>query len=158
MLVTTHVMVAASLGVILAPSHPWLAFVLGLASHLMIDIIPHGDSALYKAYKQGERVNQAHAYTGIDAACAVIETAWSLNQPLVDGARTVVFWAMVGGVLPDILVGIREYLNVLALERFRKIHFFFHDLLIKRYGDVPFLMGLGIEATVIVALVAIVWR
>lgn len=152
MLLTTHVMVAATVGVTVAPDRPWLGFILGFLSHLLIDVVPHGDRDLYKDYVKGDRVRQAVAYVGIDAVSAVLLTLVLVNQSLDDGVRGAVSWAIVGGVLPDLLVALHEHLKVQALKGFHRFHFFFHNLLSDRYGDVPFWAGMGMQALLVVGV------
>ncbi len=44
MTLTTHVAIGAGIGVLVG--NPELGFVLGLVSHFMVDMIPHGDTLL----------------------------------------------------------------------------------------------------------------
>jgi hypothetical protein len=153
MLLTTHVMVGASLGLLVAPDRPLLAFGVGFLSHILIDIIPHGDADLYENYLNGKQVRRAMAYVGTDAACAVILTLILLNSPLHEAVRGAVSWGIAGGVVPDVLVGAREKLKIQALDGFHRFHFFFHNMVSKRYGDVPMWLGIGGQAAVIAGMV-----
>lgn len=148
MLMSTHVVVGAALAVTLAPNHPELAFAFGVISHLVIDVIPHGDMNLYKGFQSGERVRRAVAYVGIDAVIAIILTIILLNQPLTEHARNIVSWGIFGGVLPDLMVGMQEHLGMKFLYPFYRVHFFFHNLIAKKW-DVPLWLGIaGQVATV----------
>lgn len=152
MLLTTHVMVGASLGLLVAPDRPWLAFGVGFLSHLLIDVIPHGDADLYQNYLSGKQVRRAMAYVGTDAVCAILLTIILLNSPLHEDIRGIVSWGIAGGVMPDLLVGAREKLKIQVLDGFHRFHFFFHNSLSKRYGDVPMWLGIGGQAAAIAGM------
>jgi hypothetical protein len=71
MFITTH----AVLGALIAqqvPGNAFAAFVLGMASHFISDIMPHGDTNLYKDYVSGRRVKSSIAYVTIDGILTVI--------------------------------------------------------------------------------------
>jgi len=46
---------------------PGVAFALGVASHFMLDLIPHGDSQLYVNYKEGQAVKKSLIYVAVDS-------------------------------------------------------------------------------------------
>ncbi len=152
MMLTTHVMVGATLALTLAPDRPWLAFVLGFVSHLLIDVIPHGDAEMYTKYQKGQQIRLALAYNAIDAVVAIVLIGILLNLPLGEMSRGIATLGIFGGVLPDLLAGLREVAKSRWLEAFHRIHFFFHDGVTKRWGDVPLWLGIGAQVIVIGAL------
>lgn len=149
MLLSTHVMVAASLALAVTPDRPWIAFFLGLASHFLIDAIPHGDSTMYKRYKSGEQVRFAHAYVTIDAIVALLLMATVLNMPFGEVRRGIVTVGMIGGFLPDLLTGLYEWFELSWLHSFHRLHFWFHNFFTKRYGDIPLWAGIGAQTVAI---------
>ena len=46
-------------------------------------------------------------------------------------------WGIIGGVLPDLIVGLYEITKTPLLRWFNTLHFAFHDFFVKRKGDVP---------------------
>ncbi len=152
MMLTTHVMVGATLALTLAPDRPWLAFLLGFVSHLLIDVIPHGDAEMYTKYQKGLQVRLALAYSAIDAVVAIVLIGILLNLPLGETSRGIATLGIFGGVLPDLLAGLREIVKSRWLEAFNRVHFFFHDGVTKRWGDVPLWLGIGAQVIVIAAL------
>ncbi len=152
MMLTTHVMVGATLALTIAPDRPWLAFLLGFVSHLLIDVIPHGDADMRVRYQNGQQVKLALAYNAIDAVVAIVVIGILLNLPLGEMSRGIATLGIFGGVLPDLLAGLREILKSRWLEAFHRVHFFFHDGVTKRWGDIPLWVGIGVQVIVIAAL------
>ena len=148
---TTHVMVGAALAVTLTPNHPELAFVFGVLSHLLIDVIPHGDMDLYRSYLKRDHVRRAVAYVGIDAVIAIMLTIVILNQPLVEHTRAAASFGMIGGVLPDLMVGMEEYLGMKFLHPFYRLHFWFHNMISKKW-DVPLWLGISAQVATMGAM------
>ncbi len=67
--VSTHVTMGALIGQ--NSASPWLAFLLGVASHFILDLVPHGDSRLYHSYKAGNSLARSIIYTAVDSVAAV---------------------------------------------------------------------------------------
>jgi hypothetical protein len=142
MLMTTHIMVGAAIAVTIAPHSLLLAFVLGVLSHILIDTIPHGDLELYNKYLRGEGVKGAFAYTGIDSLIAIGVIVLLMFQPAAEPIRGAVAMGMLGGLMPDLMVGMEKYLGMSFLNPFYRVHFFFHDYISKK-RDVSLLVGIG---------------
>ena len=135
MTLTTHATLGAVIGH--ATGSPLLAFIFGFISHLLIDMIPHGDTGIadnFKVHKR--RRKQAIAYVMVDAIVAIIFVLLLANTRDIESMRAY-SWGIVGGVLPDLLVGIYEITKTRFLRWFNTFHFFFHDFFTKRKGDVP---------------------
>ncbi|MBM3205073.1 hypothetical protein FJZ48_03805 [Candidatus Uhrbacteria bacterium] len=143
MFITTH----AALGALVAeaiPTHPILTFALGMASHFLADIIPHGDGGLYKGYITGSKVKRAVAYVVIDGVVAILFVLFLFNTQLYEN-RLAVSMGIVGGVLPDLLVGVYELFRARGLRWFHRVHFFFHNLISGRTGDLSFPAGFSMQ-------------
>ena len=135
MTLTTHATLGAVIGH--AVGNPAIAFVGGFISHFLIDMIPHGDTGIadnYRVHKR--RRKQAVAYVMVDAVIAIIFVLLLANTRDIESMRAY-SWGIVGGVLPDLLVGIYEVTKTRLLRWFNTFHFFFHDYFVKRKGDVP---------------------
>lgn len=135
MTVTTHATLGAVLG--LAAGNPALAFVFGFVSHFLIDMIPHGDTGLSDNFRV-HKVKQKHAvaYVLIDGIVALFFVLLLANTRDID-SMSLYTWGIVGGVLPDFIVGIYEVTKTPLLKWFDKLHFYFHDYFVRKKGDVP---------------------
>jgi hypothetical protein len=135
MTLTTHATLGALIGQ--ATGNPILAFFGGFASHLLIDMIPHGDTGLSDNFRiHKRRQTHAVAYVMVDAIIAIGFVLLIANTKDITSVRTFT-WGIIGGVLPDLLVGIYEITRTPLLKWFNVVHFFFHDFFVKRRGDVP---------------------
>ncbi len=135
MTLTTHATLGAVIGA--ATGNPIAAFIGGFLSHLLIDMIPHGDSGIsdnFRIHKHHQK--RAVAYVLVDAVVAICFVLFIANTRDIDSVRTF-SWGILGGVLPDLLVGIYEITKTPLLRWFHWLHFFFHDFFVKRRGDVP---------------------
>ncbi|MBI4435568.1 hypothetical protein HY630_02760 [Candidatus Uhrbacteria bacterium] len=100
-------------------------------------MIPHGDTGIadnYRVHKR--RRKQAIAYVMVDAIIAIIFVLLLANTRDIESLRAY-SWGIVGGVLPDLLVGIYEVTKTRLLRWFNRLHFYFHDYFVRRRGDVP---------------------
>lgn len=91
MLITNHVLSGAVIGAVVR--RPLPAFVLGVASHFVLDATPHWGN--WRDHRQFMRVAVPDGLTGL----AVIAVMTSIAPP---SARTAVMAGMAGAALPDI--------------------------------------------------------
>lgn len=152
MTLTTHAAIGAALGS--AIGNPALGFFFGLASHFLVDMIPHGDNNFLDEYKKGKKKRLAKAYVTVDAAVAIIFLMSVVSgRPHTTTTNIAFSAAVVGSILPDLLVGLKEIFPAnRVLRGFYKIHFFFHDSLSRRYGDTRLVFALAGQAMFIIAL------
>lgn len=135
MTLTTHAVLGAVIGQ--ASGSPISAFIGGFISHLLIDMIPHGDAGLSDNFRIHKRKQtQAVAYVMVDAIVAILFVLFLANTKDIESVRTFT-WGIIGGVLPDLMVGVYEITKTPLLKWFNWVHFFFHDFFVKRRGDVP---------------------
>lgn len=154
MFVTTH----AALGALIAqqmPEHPYLAFGLGVASHFLSDIIPHGDTKLYKEYISGRKVKRSIAYSIIDGALAIIFVIFMLNA-VSSEARLAMSLGMIGSVLPDLIVGVYEVFKFKWLEKLHRLHFFFHNMISIKH-DMSFAAGFSMQVVFLAGLISVIF-
>ena len=130
MLLSVHATVGAVLGE--QVSTPLLAFVLGFISHFILDIIPHGDEALIKAYRNDFK-NKGMKYLIVFdlVSTAILLPLLFYTQKI--SFNPVVLWGIIGGVLPDFMVGINEVTHK-HFKRMNKLHFWAHGKLGKTFG------------------------
>ena len=149
MTLTTHAVIGAVIGG--ATGNPQLAFWLSFVSHFLVDIIPHGDRDMYEGHKSKTAQKRALAYVTTDAAVAVIVVALMLA---LSPERTLTFAiaaGIIGSVLPDVITGYYELFEPRWLTWFHKMHFFFHNLVSDRTGDIPLRYGLAGQLAFIAA-------
>lgn len=135
MTLTTHAAIGAALGSLVG--NPFLGFFLGLGSHFLVDMIPHGDNNFLDEYKKGKKKRLGKAYITVDAAIAIIFLMSVVSgRPQNETTNLAFSAAVIGSILPDLLVGLKELFPKNTIFRgFYKVHFFFHDCLSRRYGD-----------------------
>lgn len=128
MLLTVHATAGALIGQQI--KNPFLAFILAFASHFVLDMIPHGDQDWIDEYKgdQKTKVKKIFIIVVIDAVilfALLISRSYYLNSftPNLSIAAGVL-----GGILPDFLVGCHELSNKL-FKNFYRLHFMVHDLI-----------------------------
>ena len=150
MTLTTHATLGAVIGH--AVGNPLLAFVGGFISHFLIDMVPHGDTGLSDNFRiHKRRRKQAVAYVLVDAIIAIFFVLLLANTRDIDSVRTFT-WGIVGGVLPDLLVGIYEITKTPLLRWFNTLHFYFHDFFVRTKGDVPLYYALMAQVVLIAYL------
>ncbi len=154
MFVTTHALIGALIAEQM-PNHPIAAFVLGMASHFLSDIIPHGDSKLYKGYISGAKARRAVAYVLVDALVALFFTLFLFNTKFVDH-RFAISLGIAGSVLPDFLVGIYEVTRIPGLKWFHRLHFFFHNMVTSKKGDLALTSGIAMQMLLLAGLLSLI--
>lgn len=120
MYLTVHA--AAGLALARLSPHPVLTFILGLASHLLLDAIPHGDEHLAPShFAWARRVRRLVGAAVIDALVLAgflsiylwvtpIESGWNLAA------------GVTGALLPDAVEGVYLITRVRFLESFDRFH------------------------------------
>ncbi|MFH1253401.1 MAG: hypothetical protein V1664_03670 [Candidatus Uhrbacteria bacterium] len=135
MTLTAHAAMGAVIGE--AIGNPILGFIVAITIHFLVDIIPHGDNFISNNFRVLKRHRkQAVAYVTIDAICAILFILFIVNIRDVTLIKPISA-AIIGSLLPDLLVGLYEITKSKYLHWTFKLHFFFHDLIIKKRGDVP---------------------
>lgn len=145
--------------------NPVAAFSLGFISHFFADMVPHGDEHMYEGYKSGNKVTRALIYVGLDALATVALIAvFFLGQDFF--SPMAVAMGILGGLLPDLMVGLvelikpkqRTWLNR-KLAWFHGFHMANHHFIIKhvrKERDIPFHYGLALQGIVLSSLVKII--
>lgn len=150
MTLTTHAAIGAVIGGMIG--NPILGFALGLASHFLVDIVPHGDNQLADLFRIHKKKRKfAVAYVMVDATLAMY-LVMAVFLVRTDSSHLAFAAAVAGSVLPDLLIGLADIWRCTALKKFGKFHFFFHDLISRRYGDIPLRYALIGQAVIIAIL------
>ena len=105
MILSTHAIVGAAIASFV-PGHPALAFVAGVASHFVIDAIPHSDYPLRSisigrsrsAITANHHLVRDLGFITFDAAAGLAVAAWLYAGP---GATLAVLLGAFGAILPD---------------------------------------------------------
>ena len=159
MFLAVHAAVGAITGNV-APD-PVSAFSIGFLSHFLVDMIPHGDEHMYEGYKNGARVRRAILYVTVDALATMVLVALLFIDQDFFSTRNVAL-GIIGGLLPDLLVGIYEMFEPKILREFHRFHMRNHHFLIKRLRklerDIPMRYGLLLQGVVLTLLIKTVLR
>ncbi len=149
---TTHAAIGAFIGARIG--NPVLGFIIGLASHFLVDTIPHGDSKHVQCYYHGHTREKRRwlRFLLIDA-CAATSLVLILLATRTSTQRLVFSLAMIGSILPDPLVGYYELTKSRFVRPVYRLHFLFHNALSKRVGDIPLRYALVVQAVVVFFIV-----
>ena len=153
MFITTHAAIGALIGQYI-PNHPGLAFSLSVASHFLSDLIPHGDTHLYKNYIAKTKVYRSIAYVVIDSFVMLLFVLFLFNSDLII-SRQAVTYGIIGGVLPDFIVGLYEVFKFGWLKWFHQLHFKFHNYF-TQHKDIPFAVGFAMQFVFLSGLISMV--
>ena len=131
--------VHASLGAILgnAIGEPAPALVVGMGSHFVLDMVPHGDEVIGRQLAKGNYTKLLAALAVIDClgAFSIVTLFWLAGLlPQAVGA----FSGALGAVLPDVFAGLSEVSKGKLWPRYAKLHERNHRLLGR---EVSFVVG-----------------
>jgi hypothetical protein len=119
---------AAALFIARAIPNPFVSFGVGLASHFIIDLVPHGDEHIIPSHltrpKKIRRLMGAALLDGIILAGFLILYLW-LNPTL---SLNTVLACLVGSLLPDFLQGLYFVTEAGWLKMLNKFHIKIHNL------------------------------
>ncbi len=156
MFIVTHAAIGALLGEELS-AHPILVFVLAFLAHFLTDLIPHGDTHLYKGYLAGTKVKKALLFVGVDTLITVFFIVYLFARVIMDH-RLAVAMGVGGGILPDVLVALYELFRFRWLQSFHRLHFYFHNLVNSRIGDLSLPTGMVMEVLILTVLISrVIW-
>lgn len=121
-----HATVGAIIGDNLEP--PIVGFFGGLMSHFFLDVIPHGDERIGRAFENPGKMRWLAFLAVLDglAAFSLVTILWLggfLNNAI--GA----FGGALGAVLPDVLVGFTEVFKKRLWPGFVRFHDWNHQLI-----------------------------
>ena len=158
MFITVHAAAGAIVGT--QVSNPFIAFAIGVILHFIMDIIPHGDRELGKRFfgllnkklSEEEKLKSLAAYGMIDYIVLIFFILYCFKNFYFakdDG----VIWAIIGSILPDLLVAIYMLTKTRLLEWFFKFHRWNHYILIGRMkNDIPLKVGIAMQIAIFIIL------
>jgi hypothetical protein len=125
MSLTTHVTVGATVGVL--THNPWLGFVAAVASHHVLDMIPHSDPGsggvdVTNILKHPETLLMV-AFDAILAVSVMILIAYYYGWTLA------LLLGAFGGALPDLIDNVPFWTNKLRKTKFFGAYHWFHEKL-----------------------------
>jgi hypothetical protein len=138
-----------------------LAFILGFVLHFILDIIPHGDEKLGKKFfgielgkfRQHDDFKPLALYGSLDACFLAIFLAFMFKNFAFTRADNVI-WAILGGIIPDILVALYKLYNVKPLKWFYDLHNANHWILLKHIKkDLPVKYGIVWQALIFIFMI-----
>lgn len=151
MTLTTHAAIGAAIGSLVG--NPLLGFFLGIGSHFLVDMIPHGDNNLSDGYRLKKKKRLGVAYVTVDAFFAIFLLMGIVSGRMSETTNMAFSAAVIGSILPDLLVGLKEiFPRNIFFRQFFKIHFFFHDSLSRRYGDTKLSYAIAAQACFVILL------
>jgi len=151
MFIAGHAAAGALIGEQLG-GNPVLIFIVAMASHFLLDVIPHGDGHHVNDYFAGTKKHLKALYNVllIDTVATIILVSWFMAYANIN--RIAVAWGIIGGVLPDLLVGINEVWKNSKIKWFSKFHFIVHNALIDTIKVKPW-PGAALQIAIIVLLI-----
>ena len=144
MFLTVHAAAGAAIGV--TTDNLALAFILGIASHFILDIIPHGDESiihwgLFKS--KTSKLATAAMLDGFILLAVFIYWLQNADFSLLPN----ILAGMFGGIAPDALWGLHELTGAPILNQYRKLHQWFHTVIQKK---ITLGMGLLIQIPLLI--------
>lgn len=148
MLLAIHATAGALIGQ--RVNNPILAFFLSLISHFILDIVPHGDKDWIDEYKGADK-SKAKTIIAIVFLDALILFVLIMSQFFYGPSEPSLSVAsgILGGILPDCLVGLHEVSGKL-FKRIYLFHFKMHDILNVRQPTTT--QGVVFQAIILIIL------
>lgn len=150
MLVITHAVTGAVIGQVVRISP--LAFIASVVVHFLMDMIPHGDSRDYEKYRQTGKVPKASLYQLIFDFVVVTGFIIYVLVLRTEANWWPIFWGILGGVLPDLMVGVHECKPSRLTRQTHWLHLVCHDVITNRWKDVKFRYAIVIQLLIIIVL------
>lgn len=145
MFLTAHAAVGVAAATLITKD-PTTGFAVGLVSHYLADLVPHGDEDAGAWCKKGNEVKRLFGITLIDAVvwCAVLVGAF-----LYAGFSWLVLAAALGSALPDVMWGLEKVAGRRLFGPHSRFHTWNHNHFNIR---MPLWAGLLFQVTVSVVL------
>ena len=154
---TTHIFVGAAIGSLMP--NPWLAFLAGLVTHHLLDLIPHIDEGTY-IDKKGFRQKKFGpvAIVALETIIASAMLAYVIWQSQPDQWLKLTAGAL-GGTLADLAHNVPFWSGYLKKKPVFKQWFWLHDKMHGRLYRSQWLIGVVSQGAIIVlALLVLVYQ
>ena len=127
MFLTSHT--AAAILIATKIQNPYLGFILGLLSHFILDIVPHGEGGLFAGnISHKQKLLSLAKLATLDFLLAMVLLVSTLYF-LKPNSNFVFIASVSGAILPDFLWGSIELFKLKFLNWFLVLHHRSHDLL-----------------------------
>lgn len=147
MFLTVHAAAGAVLGRYL--NNPLLAFLLGAASHFVLDMIPHGDESIQRWPLFKTRRRRIIAAAVIDFLILSVFLAFWVKGSAIHELPSMLAGAA-GGIFPDTLWGFHELTGTPLLDWYEGLHSRIHYNFRKR--KVKLKQGLLLQIPILIIL------
>lgn len=147
MIVTVHTFAGGVAGEVL--QNPFLALLLGIFLHFVLDAIPHYDNTDNSRWTRRQII-----FTAVDFIIAGLLLYFVLEIPVSPAAfGSAVFWGAFGGFLPDLIDNVpfwnKQWHSTKIGKKFHKFHDGIHQ------KQPHFLLGLSIQAAIVLLFYAL---
>ena len=120
MLLSQHVVAGGAVG--LAMGNPVLAFIMGLVSHHLLDLIPHVDNNIFNHYYM-EIGDYTLAFVDLLVVCLIIYKIW---PKIRKKKRNLFVWGLIGSVLPDVITNVPLWHKEVVSSQIGASYYHFH--------------------------------
>ena len=126
MVVSVHTLAGAMLSEL--PFHAVIIFFISFFSHFLIDMIPHGDEHVFKGCPREMRLKSIKKFITLDLTVSFTLILFCfIYYP--SSQYIYLFAGIFGNLLPDLLVVLHEIYKFKFLEKFHRLHTYFHDFI-----------------------------
>lgn len=120
MYVSSHAPIGAIIGKLVP--HPMLAFILGILSHYLTDLIPHGDKNIVAELKEWTGVKEYFTYNVADGFFLIVTILVILHY-----TPETTYWSVTAGVLGAVVPDFANAIGWLSSKRYLKPLFTSHQ-------------------------------
>ena len=163
MFITVHAAAATIIGKSIP--NPFLAFLAGVLSHFILDLIPHGDSRMGKKFwaeklkflKDNGELKMMALYGSIDSLVLAFFLIFIFKNFEFTRADNVI-WAIVGSIIPDVTFAFYKIKELKAIKWFYKAHNKNHNILVNKINfDLPLQYGVLMQIIVLTLLTWVIY-
>lgn len=126
MYLTVHAAAGGAIGVL--TGNPITAFILGAVSHVILDIIPHGDENITRWRFLSSRTKKLAAAGVLDGVVLLLALSFWVSY-LDFNLLPTMLAGMFGGIAPDAVWGFHELTGAPLLKSYRRFHNWFHKII-----------------------------
>lgn len=150
---------AAGLTIVALVPNPVLSFPLAIASHYLLDALPHGDMRKPPHVLQVAEGRRLLITEAIDMPLTAL-VVWKLTTIFSSLSPLYLLAGAVAGILPDILWGGKflleaAHLRLPGLTRVLDVHHRWHEWIhVKAPRDIPFYAGVAYHLAVVILLLS----
>ena len=149
MLLVVHASIGALIGKKI--QNNFLAFAISFVAHFIMDFLPHGDHEIVNNFKAKKQTAKLYVYLLSDAISTILLIIAILSSDNFTNTKGL-FYGIIGGILPDIIVFIFHLSKGHIFNKFAKIHDSIHTFLDNK-KPISFILGLIIQISFFVILI-----